>query len=582
MIGWLDCSAGISGDMLLGALVDAGVDLAVLQGAVDGLGVEPIRLTARPVTRAGIGATKVDVEVAGAVARTRTWADVRNVLTASELTEAMRSTALAVFARLAAAEAAVHRIPPDEVHFHEVGALDALADVVGCAAGLQALGLTALTASPVTLGSGTARGAHGPIPVPSPAVLDLLAGIPVEGGPVRQEMTTPTGAALLATSATAYGPMPPMVVHRTGSGAGSRDPAEVANLLRLVLGEPVAASAAGAWLLEANVDDMDPRLWPGVLTALLAAGASDAWLTPILMKKGRPAHTLSVLCSETEINALRTSMFRETSTLGVRTMPVGKHSLDRADHSVEVAGQPVRVKVGRLDGEVVNVMPEWEDVAAAARALHRPAKTVLLEANAAASRLRPTPEPHASGGEIFLTTERMLLRRFTAGDVDLLVELDSDPAVMHFVTGGRPTPRSEIEQEVLPHVLAFYERPEGYGFWAAVDKLTGDFLGWFHFRPAKGAPPDEPELGYRLRQVAWGQGYATEGARALIEEGFTRGGVRRVVAQTLAVHVCSRRVMEKAGLTLVRQFWQPWPDAIEGDEQGDVEYALLRADWERA
>ncbi len=392
MIGWLDCSAGISGDMLLGALVDAGVDLALLQAAVDGLGVEPIRLVARTVTRAGIGATKVDVELRElrAAATTRTWADVRRLLGAAELTEAVRTTALAVFARLAAAEAAVHRVPTDEVHLHEVGALDALADIVGCAAGLHALGLTSLTASPVTLGSGTTSGAHGPIPVPAPAVLALLAGVPVESGAVPLEMTTPTGAALIAAAATAYGPMPPMVLHRTGTGAGGRDPAEVANVLRLVLGEPVAEITPDAWLLEANVDDLDPRLWPGVLALLLSTGASDAWLTPILMKKGRPAHTLSVLCAEAQLEALRRSIFRETSTLGVRCARVAKHVLERGENIVDVAGQPVRVKVGLLGGEVVNVMPEWEDVAAAAQILGRPAKSVLLDAHVAAARLGAT------------------------------------------------------------------------------------------------------------------------------------------------------------------------------------------------
>ena len=189
-------------------------------------------------------------------------------------------------------------------------------------------------------------------------------------------------------------------------------------------------------------------------------------------------------------------------------------------------------------------------------------------------------EGQPSSGEVFLTTERLVLRRFTAADVDLLVELDSDPAVMHFVTGGRATPRREIEQEVLPHFLAFYDRPGDYGFWAALELQTGEFLGWFHFRPAKGAASDEPELGYRLRRAAWGHGYATEGARALVDRGLRQQGVRRVVAQTMTLHVASRRVMEKAGLTLVRTFWQPWPDAIEGDEQGDVEYELLWSDWE--
>lgn len=182
-------------------------------------------------------------------------------------------------------------------------------------------------------------------------------------------------------------------------------------------------------------------------------------------------------------------------------------------------------------------------------------------------------------GEIVLTTERLVLRRFTAADVNLLVELDGDPAVMHFITGGRPTPRHEIEREVLPCFLAHYEKYDSYGFWAAAQKSTGAFLGWFHFRPGEGAALDEPELGYRLRLAAWGKGYATEGCRALIDAGFLGQGVRRVVAQTMVVHVASRRVMEKSGLTLVRTFTQPWPYKIEGDEEGDVEYALLRDDW---
>lgn len=185
----------------------------------------------------------------------------------------------------------------------------------------------------------------------------------------------------------------------------------------------------------------------------------------------------------------------------------------------------------------------------------------------------------AMTGAVFLTTERLVLRQFTSADADLLVELDSDPEVMHFITGGQPTPRREIEEEVLPRFLEYYEQFEGYGFWAALERSTGHFLGWFHFRPAKDAPPDEPELGYRLRRSAWGQGYATEGARALIEHGFTVHGVRRVIAETMVVNTASRRVMEKAGLLLVRTFWQPWPYAIEGDEQGDVTYALTRDDW---
>jgi RimJ/RimL family protein N-acetyltransferase len=182
--------------------------------------------------------------------------------------------------------------------------------------------------------------------------------------------------------------------------------------------------------------------------------------------------------------------------------------------------------------------------------------------------------------QIFLETERLVLRRFTQDDIDSLVELDSDPDVMRFITGGRPTSRDEVQNEVLPAFLD-YERFAGQGFWAAVEKSTGSFVGWFHLRPGQGAPPDEAELGYRLRRSAWGKGYATEGSRALIDKGFAELGVRRIVAFTMVAHVASRRVMEKAGLRLVRTFHHPWPDYIEGEEEGDVEYALLRSEWEQ-
>ena len=184
--------------------------------------------------------------------------------------------------------------------------------------------------------------------------------------------------------------------------------------------------------------------------------------------------------------------------------------------------------------------------------------------------------------QIFLETERLVLRRFTRDDVDHLVELDSDPDVMHFINGGRPTSRDEIENDVLPAFLGHYERFGGFGFWAAVEKSSGQFVGWFHLRPDEGAPPGEVELGYRLRKSAWGKGYATEGARAVIDKGFAELGARRVVATTMVVNVASRRVLEKAGLRFVRIFHQPWPDSIEGEEEGDVEYALLRSEWEQA
>jgi RimJ/RimL family protein N-acetyltransferase len=183
---------------------------------------------------------------------------------------------------------------------------------------------------------------------------------------------------------------------------------------------------------------------------------------------------------------------------------------------------------------------------------------------------------------VFLETDRLVLRRFTESDLDLLVELDSDPEVMRFITGGRATPRGEVESEVLPAFLSYYERFDGYGFWAAIEKKSGAFIGWFHLRPGPGAPIDEPELGYRFRSSAWDKGYATEGSRALIHKAFTELGATRVVAETMAVNVRSRRVMEKAGLTLVRTFQQEWPYRIDGEDDGDVEYAVRKADWETA
>jgi RimJ/RimL family protein N-acetyltransferase len=182
---------------------------------------------------------------------------------------------------------------------------------------------------------------------------------------------------------------------------------------------------------------------------------------------------------------------------------------------------------------------------------------------------------------VFLETERLLLRRFTESDVDYLHDLDGDPEVMRFLNGGKPTPRDVIRNETLPRLLHSYARFEGFGVWAAIERWTGEFVGWFEFYPWRDAGPDEVEVGYRLRRSAWGKGYATEGSRALIRKGFTELGVRRVVAETMAVNTASRRVMEKLGLTYVRTFHQKWPERIEGDEHGDVEYALTKVDWER-
>ncbi|MFS0698384.1 nickel pincer cofactor biosynthesis protein LarC [Cellulomonas sp. 179-A 4D5 NHS] len=425
---WVDASAGVAGDMLLGALVDAGVALDALQAAVDAVIPGSVRLTAATVTRAGLRATKVEVEVLVDDPPHRTWSTIRGLLDDADLDPPVRAAALAAFTRLADAEGRVHGVPPEDVHFHEVGALDAIADVVGSCAGVVSLGAEHVVVSPVALGSGTIEAHHGTLPVPAPAVLELARGWDVLAGG-RGELATPTGLALVTALASASGPLPAMRVERTGIGAGTRDRADRANVVRLALGTgagsraPLAGARAQtepAVVLETNVDDLDPRLWPGVLARLLAAGASDAWLTPILMKKGRPAHTLHVLADPSVADALRVLVLAHTTTLGVRVSTVDKDVLDRAWVPVEVdvtaarAGAPtarehershtrerpepatastgegpgsgvVRIKVGHRAGVVVQAMPEFEDVAALASASDVPAARVLEAAHSAAA-----------------------------------------------------------------------------------------------------------------------------------------------------------------------------------------------------
>jgi uncharacterized protein (TIGR00299 family) protein len=400
---WVDASSGASGDMLLGALLGAGVPVGVLQAAVDAIAPEPVALAVEQVSRNGFAATRCHVEVADS-AHHRTWRDVRALLLDAPLDDAVRDLAVRTFERLAAAEGAVHGSDPDDVHFHEVGALDAIADVVGVCAGFAHLDAGEVVVSPIAVGSGSVTGAHGTLPVPPPAVAELLRGVPSYAGPTgapAMELCTPTGAALLTTLATGWGPQPAMTTDVVGVGAGGRDPEGHANVLRLLVGARGVETVAGAGssttgnaplLVETNVDDLDPRVWPAVIAALLAAGASDAWLTPILMKKGRPAHTLSVLVAADRAPAVRAEIFRQTTTIGLREQPLGKHALDREMTAVDIDGQRIAVKLARHDGVLVNAQPEYEDVARAAATLGRPVLDVLNDA-AAASRALLRQEP---------------------------------------------------------------------------------------------------------------------------------------------------------------------------------------------
>jgi len=381
---WVDASAGIAGDMLLGALLDAGASLDAVRSAVAAVVPGEVVVRTSAVTRAGLRALKVDVESTGEGHPHRSWARIRALLGSADLPAAIRDPALAVFARLADAEGRVHGIPADDVHFHEVGSWDAIADIVGVCAALVDLGVDRVTAGPVAVGSGRTRAAHGDLPVPVPAVLELARGWQVLAGG-EGELATPTGMALLRALAESCGPIPPMGVAAVGIGAGGRDTGGRANVVRAVVG-PVAdaPTVSDMWVLETNVDDLDPRLWPTVLAALLAAGAPDAWLVPILMKKGRPAHTLCVLAHDRDREALRDKVFALTSTLGVRETPVSRTALQRDWRAVTVRGGEVRIKVGLRAGRIATATAEFEDAAALARTRGVPVRRVLDEAAAAA------------------------------------------------------------------------------------------------------------------------------------------------------------------------------------------------------
>ncbi len=423
---YFDCFAGIAGDMVLGALLDAGASEERLRAGLDALhpGVGPIELEIAATERGGIGATRVVVRAPGPSV-VRDWAALRAVLEGADLPEPVRARALSTFTRLAEAEGRVHRMPPERVQFHEVGAVDAVADVVGAALLLDDLGVTEVWASPVAVGTGrTPGGGHGSesagspdassvLPVPPPAVVELLRGVPIYGGGVEAELTTPTGAAILAANAARFAALPPLKVAAVGYGAGGRRLRELPNLLRVLLGERIqvegaAAPGAGgdgalggsALVLEANIDDMTPELTPWVLERLLEAGAADAWITPVHMKKGRPGITLSVLCVPGQEAALRQVVWRETSTLGMRGLPVRKWMLERRTVTVELPGPSadgapvrVRVKLG-LDGDrVVNVAPEYADCARLASLTGQPLKEVMARAQAAALALLDSDQP---------------------------------------------------------------------------------------------------------------------------------------------------------------------------------------------
>jgi pyridinium-3,5-bisthiocarboxylic acid mononucleotide nickel chelatase len=393
---WIDASSGAAGDMILAALIDAGADVAAVESALAGLSSaagEQVRLRLADVRRHGLAATHALIETSPSTAE-RGLSAVLALLEAASLPGPVLGFAASVFRLLAAAESKVHGIDPDEVRFHEIGALDSLADVVGSATALHSLGLldasAAISVSTIGLGSGSVWTQHGVLPVPVPAVVRLLAdaGVTASAGPGGGELCTPTGAALLVAMAANFGPMPPMTVRSTGSGAGRKDMPGHANILRVLTGDqaetPQPWRVSALRLVEATVDDIDPRLWPDALAALQAAGAIDCWLTAVQMRNGRPGHVVSALAAPDTARSVARALLRETTSLGLRITDVERIALPRDSVQVDVAGHAVGVKRGFLDGVPVTVQPEFADARAAAASAGLPLAEVIDRAREAA------------------------------------------------------------------------------------------------------------------------------------------------------------------------------------------------------
>ncbi|MSO95930.1 MAG: nickel pincer cofactor biosynthesis protein LarC [Thermoleophilia bacterium] len=400
MIAYLDCVGGLAGDMLLAALLDAGAPEDELRAIPGRLGLHGVEINAHRVERHGIGALHVDVIGDGHAHGTHgaheaheahgaTWTTIRELIETADLDPLVSERSLAVFRRLIDAESRIHGVGPEDVHLHELGSADTLVDVCGAVTLLAALGVERLVCSPLPLGRGTIRIAHGVVPLPAPATVELLRGCPVFGVDFEGELVTPTGAALAATLADGWGPLPALTIEHVGYGAGTRDFAERANLVRVVLGRVAKESqAVEVRLLETNLDDFNPELVPDAVERCYAAGALDVWTAPVLMKKGRHGIVLSALVRPEDERVVAHTILEETSTLGVRVGALRRYELERSTQTVEIDGHPIRVKLGRLDGRLVNVAPEHDDCAAVAQQTGVPVKSVWALALTAAREIQ--------------------------------------------------------------------------------------------------------------------------------------------------------------------------------------------------
>ena len=385
---YFDCPSGAAGDMIMGALVDAGAPFETLRSTLRRLPVEGWDLTRREVMKGAFRATKVEVEIDERANHPhRALADIVAILDGSGLPPAIRDGAAGIFRRLAAAEARVHGTTPDQVQFHDVGAVDAIVDVTGAVVALSLLGVEAVHVSPLPIGGGFVDGAHGRIPIPGPGTAELLRGFPVVDTEVRAELVTPTGAAILTTLASGAGRMPPMTVSAVGYGAGTKDFPTTANVIRCFLGEMTGGGTAETIAqVETTIDDMSPQLYEPLMDRLLEAGAVDVFLTPVVMKRSRPGVVLTALCAPAAVDAVQRVLFEESTTIGVRWSEWRRTPLAREIVIVQTAYGALPVKISKLDDRIVTVTPEFTDVVRIAREKSLPVKHVLDQARADARR----------------------------------------------------------------------------------------------------------------------------------------------------------------------------------------------------
>lgn len=388
---YFDCFAGAAGDMILGALIDAGVPIGELKRALGSLGIEGWDISADRVLKSGIAATKFRVHEQAikhhddthqgashthAAHAHRSLAEIKHLIDHSALSDAGKARAKALFARLAEAEAAVHNMPVEKVHLHEVGELDSIIDIVGAVFALEWIAADRIICSPINVGSGTVRTAHGLLPVPAPATVRLLGKAPIYGRPIEAELLTPTGALILSDYADGFGPMPAMRVERTGYGAGDRDLEGMPNVVRVIVGEDAAPETRHVVVIECEIDDMNPQIFGVLMDRLQQAGALDVFYGSVQMKKNRPGTLVTVVARPADRDALTDLLFRETTTIGVRYSEMERACLDRERIDVETPLGPVRFKVARRDGHVLNAQPEFEDIARIATGCDLPIKEV--------------------------------------------------------------------------------------------------------------------------------------------------------------------------------------------------------------